>query len=342
MLYVTTRNEHDAYTTHRAIHSLKGTDGGDFLPFRMPALTQEEIAALKDVSFGQCVADMLNRFFSCGLTGWDVDFMAGRHAVKMKTLPHRVMVAELWHNVDGSYDRLESALTSRITGTNDAPNSWVRIAIRIAVLTGIYGMMLREGHITNSQVFDIAVPTGDFALPMAVWYVRSMGIPVANIICCCNDNSAVWDLLRHGEMKTVTMVKHTATPLVDEAVPAQLERLISAALGAKEACRYQEVWDAGKVYTPPVGTLETLRKGMQAAVVSDMRIRSDIPNVYRTGGYLMGPYTALAYGGLMDYRSVSGLSRPALLLADRSVLCDTGIVCQVMGCGVADLNQVIR
>ena len=47
MLYVTTRNEHDAYTTHRAIHSLKGTDGGDFLPFRMPALTQEEIAALK-------------------------------------------------------------------------------------------------------------------------------------------------------------------------------------------------------------------------------------------------------------------------------------------------------
>jgi threonine synthase len=130
--------------------------------------------------------------------------------------------------------------------------------------------------------------------------------------------------------------------LVDEAVPAQLERLISAALGAKEACRYQEVWDAGKVYTPPVGTLETLRKGMQAAVVSDMRIRSDIPNVYRTGGYLMGPYTALAYGGLMDYRSVSGLSRPALLLADRSVLCDTGIVCQVMGCGVADLNQFIR
>ena len=48
MLYVTTRNEHDAYTTHRAIHSLKGTDGGDFLPFRMPALTQEEIAALKE------------------------------------------------------------------------------------------------------------------------------------------------------------------------------------------------------------------------------------------------------------------------------------------------------
>ena len=34
--------------------------------------------------------------------------------------------------------------------------------------------------------------------------------------------------------------------------------------------------------------------------------------------------------------------RTALLLADRSVLCDTGIVCQVMGCGVADLNQFIR
>jgi threonine synthase len=342
MLYVTTRNEHNAYTAHRAIHTPKGTDGGEFVPFRMPEFTSEEIAALQEKSFGQCVADMLNRFFSCGITGWDVEFVAGRHAAKLKALPHRVMVAELWHNVDGSYDHLEAALARRIIDSGDAPNSWVRIVIRLSVLAGLYGMMLREGYITNNQVFDVAVPTGDFTMAMSVWYLRRMGFPVANIICCCNDNSAVWDLMRHGEMKTVSMVKHTVTPLVDSNIPAQLERLISAALGTKEACRYHEVCNDGKVYAPPVGTLETLRKGIQASVVSDQRICSDIPNVYRTGAYLMGPYTALAYGGLMDYRSVSGLSRPALLLADRSVLCDAAFVCKLMDCSVAGLNDMIR
>jgi threonine synthase len=342
MLYVTTRNEHNAYTAHRAIHTPKGTDGGEFVPFRMPEFTSEEIAALQEKSFGQCVADMLNRFFSCGITGWDVEFVAGRHAAKLKALPHRVMVAELWHNVDGSYDHLEAALARRIIDSGDAPNSWVRIVIRLSVLAGLYGMMLREGYITNNQVFDVAVPTGDFTMAMSVWYLRRMGFPVANIICCCNDNSAVWDLMRHGEMKTVSMVKHTVTPLVDSNIPAQLERLISAALGTKEACRYHEVCNDGKVYAPPVGTLETLRKGIQASVVSDQRICSDIPNVYRTGAYLMGPYTALAYGGLMDYRSVSGLSRPALLLADRSVLCDAAFVCKLMDCSVEGLNDMIR
>ena len=342
MLYVTTRNEHDAYTAHRAIHSETGNDGGGFLPFRMPYFEQEEIAALKEKTFGQCVSEMLNRFFSCGLTGWDVDFLAGRHAAKLRSLPHRVIAAELWHNVEGSYDHLEYALANRVCGADTKPNSWVRIAIRISVLSGIYGMLLREGCISVSQPFDVAVPTGDFEIPMAVWYLRHMGFPVANIICCCNDNSTLWDLLQHGEMKTIVFPKKTVTPLMDQAIPEQLERLICATLGAKEACRYHDIRKDGGVYAPPVGTLETLRKGLQVSVVSDQRIRSDIPNVYRTAGYLMGPYTALAYGGLTDHRSVSGLSRPALLLADRSVLCDPGIVCQVMGCGMAGLNELIR
>ena len=261
MLYVTTRNEHNAYTAHRAIHTPKGTDGGEFVPFRMPEFTPEEIAALQETSFGQCVADMLNRFFSCGITGWDVEVVAGRHAAKLKTLPHRVTVAELWHNVDGSYDHLEAVLARRIIGDGDAPNGWVRIVIRLSVLTGLYGMMLREGYITNNQVFDVAVPTGDFTMVMAVWYLRRMGLPVANIICCCNDNSAVWDLLRHGEMKTVSMLKHTVTPLVDASIPDQLERLVSATLGTKEACRYHEVLNDGKVYAPPRGHTGDPEKG---------------------------------------------------------------------------------
>lgn len=338
MLYVTTRNEHDAYTAHRAVHEPLGPDGGAFLPFRMPVLTPDEVAGLQERSFGQCVADMLNRFFSCGLTGWDVDFMTGRHAAKLTPVTNRVTVAELWHNTQGAYDHIQKVLARRIC--DDAiPNSWVRIAIRIAVLTGLYGMMLRSGQITVAQKFDVAVPTGDFNTPMAVWYLRQMGFPVANIICCCNDNSAVWELLQHGEMKTDVAVKKTFTPLDDFGVPADLERLVCATLGVKETCRYRDICGTGGIYTPPVGMLETLRSGMLASVISSQRLVSAIPNVYSTTGYLMGPYTALSYGGLMDYRAKTGLNRPALLLADRSPLCDNKLVADAMGWTLAQLRE---
>ena len=338
MLYVTIRNDHDAYTAYRAIHEPVGPDGGGFLPFRMPTFTAEEIAAFQEVSFGHCVADILNRFFSCGLTGWDVDFMAGRHAAKLASVTQRVAVAELWHNTEGSYAHLEKVLTDRICG-EAAPNSWVRIAIRVAVLTGVYAMLLRSGQITVAQVFDVAVPTGDFTIPMAVWYFRQMGFPVANIICCCSDNSAVWELLQQGQMRTDAAVKKNSAPLADSGIPAELERLIAATLGSKEACRYSEVVKQGSVYAPPVGTFEQLRKGLTASVVSSQRLGSAIPNVYSTANYLMGPYTALGYSGLMDYRAKTGLRRPALLLADRSPVCDTAFVCDAMHWTEAELKE---
>ena len=331
MLYVTTRNDKDAYTVYRAMHNATGPDGGGFLPFRLPKFSQEELAALAEQSFGQSVADMLNRFFSCGLTGWDVEFLAGRNAAQLQRLNNRVAVAELWHNAQGEYAYMESALARKISGGE--ANSWMRIAIHIAVLTGVYGMLLRSGHISAAQVFDVAVPTEDFTSVMAVWYLRQMGVPVANIICCCNDNSALWDLLQHGEMKT------SLRKPWDPGVPEQLERLISAVLGVKEACRFCAVVNEGRVYTPPAGTLEMLRKGMTASVVSVQRLHSAIPNVHSTAGYIMGPHSAMGYSGLMDYRAKTGFNRPALLLAERSPLCDHPQVCSAMGWTQQELRE---
>ena len=53
MLYVTTRNKNDAYTAHKTLTTDRGVNGGFFVPFQLPVLTGEEIAALKEKSFGQ-------------------------------------------------------------------------------------------------------------------------------------------------------------------------------------------------------------------------------------------------------------------------------------------------
>lgn len=320
MLYLTTRNKFDTYTVHRANQSDRGPDGGLYQPFRLAKVESEMLASLKEHSFGQRVAQILNLFFSVQLTGWDVELCAGKSPVKVVSMGHRMLVAETWHNNDWDFSRLEKNLAARICGYEDrekTPTSWVGIAVRIAVLFGIYGELLASGALDEETAFDISVPVGNFAAPMAAWYARRMGMPIANIICC-HDDSSVWDLLHQGQVRT------------DCGMPENLERLINATLGLEETLRYCEICEKGRMYTVKPEELENLRKGMYATVISPDRLTTLIPSVYRTGGYVFGPRAVLAYGGLQNYRAKTGENRLALLLADRSPVRDSALVASAL------------
>ena len=47
MLYVTTRNNRDAYTAQRVLRENRGPDGGLYVPFREPVFSREEIDELR-------------------------------------------------------------------------------------------------------------------------------------------------------------------------------------------------------------------------------------------------------------------------------------------------------
>lgn len=343
MLYVTTRDKHNAYTVARAIEEDRAPDGGFYLPFRMPHFAPELVAALKDKSFAQCVADTLNLFFSCGLSPWDIEFSIGRNPAKLSFLQQRICVAELWHNQQMAYSGLVRALAQKIR-----PNlmkmmftSWVKIAVRIAVVTGIYGQMLRSEVIEEGKTFDVSLPAGDFSTVMALWYLRQMGLPVGNIICTCNENSGIWDLLHLGEVRTDAAPVATTTPELDLPLPEETERLICGALGVEEAIRFCDVREKGGIYRLLPATQDVLRKGMFAAVVSRNRLEAVIPSVYRTAEYVMGPYTALAYAGLSDYRAKTGESRAALILADKNPVSDAAVVTSAMNMTVQQVKEIL-
>ena len=338
MLYVTTREINDPQTTAKALSADRGADGGLFVPFQMNKLTQEELQALFERSFSDCVAQVLNLFFSCKLTGPEVELTIGRNPLKLVPMNHRIVIAELWHNLDSSYDYLERLLAEKVCssqGVEPILTSWLRIGIRIAVLCGIFAQLYRLGMASN---VDVTVPTGDFTAAAAVWYGRSMGLPIANIICSCNENSGVWELLHLGELHTDGEATVTTTPLADTVVPVELERLISATMGREEAKRYIACCESGKIYRPYLEQLGDLKRGMFSAVVSRSRLDALIPSVYRTNSYILGTYTALAYGGLMDYRAKTGETRPALMIAERSPICDSDVVCESMRFSVEELK----
>lgn len=330
MLYATTRTKSNVETAYKAIHLETTGDGGLFVPFRMASWDKAEIWTLKDRSFGQNMAQVLNFFFSAGLTGWDIEFAAGRSPIRMETVSRRVFLAEAWHNSHWNLEHLVQLVSERLKGEQAPATNWVRLAVTIAAMFASYGNLLATGQLEQDQVLDIAVTTGDFTAPMAAWYCRSLGLPFGNILCGCNANGGLWDLLNHGQMATGNPAVKTVTPDADIAVPRNLERLIYETLGMEEVQRYLACCQLGDPYDLKEEQLQILKNGIFAAVVSDSRVESITYSVYRANNYVFSPYTALAYGAMTDYRAKTGETRPVMLLAERSPTCDVETVARFM------------
>ena len=305
MLYVTTRDKSDAYTTPHAFRADRAPDGGFYLPFRMPCFSQQELEDWKGKSFAQTVADILNLFFSCRLTSWDVEFSAGRYPVKLPSLQQRICIGELWHNQSGDYIGLEKTLALKIDPSLTKPVSWVKIAVRIAVLFGIYTEMCRNETLSDGDSFDIALHEADLVAVTAAWYSRKMGLPIENIVIGCSENSSVWDLLHVGEVR------------LDQTTPGEAERLVHGALGIDEVNRFIDACEKCAEYSLQPEMHERLRSGVFASVVSESRVDDTIPNVYRTATYTLDRGAAQAYSALQDYRAKCGTSRVALVLSEQ-------------------------
>lgn len=276
--------------------------------------------------FGQCVAQILNLLFNTKLTGWDVDFCIGRRPVRLESLQHRILVAECWHTPGYQFDRIQKALSYRLCGENDTISGWLSIGIRTAVLFGIFSDLRRSG-ITEA---DISCVSGDFLMPISAWYAKHWGLPIRNIVVCCNENHSVWDLLCHGQMRTDAISSATILPAADVTIPEHLERLIYECGGISETQQYLDACRRGKSYCPADGVLSKLRQGMFVSVVSSQRVAATIPSVYRTHGRLLSPGTALAYAGLMDHRAKGGSPGHAVIWSEESPVSDAKTVSRIM------------
>lgn len=342
MLYVTTRDDLTTYTAYHALHEDRGPDGGFFMPFRCPILDRTQLAELMRHSPAGAMAAILNLFFPARLEAADVAACLEGPLARISVMSHRLMVTELWQGTDGTFDQPLQRLARRICPEPEHAGEvsrWTRIAIRIAALFGVFNQLYGKKLAGDDRNVDITVVSGDFSMPFAAWYAREMGLPIKNIICACNDNSAVWDLFYHGELHTDAVAKKTDTPEADVGVPVELERLIYSALGSAEALRFSEVCRKGRLYQLPEEELTCLRQGLHAAVIGQARSRTIIRNVYHTNDYLLDPYSALAYGGLQDYRAGSGESRDAVLWAEKSALSAASQVAEALGISVVELRD---
>ena len=314
MLYATTRSKADAFTEHRTLFENRASNGGFFVPFRMPQVDQRQIADLKKRSFGENVSFILNLFFPGSITSWDVDCSIGKNPAEVFSVKQRILLAKLCDNPQGEYgyicDRLFAKLCS---GKTNTVTEWANIAIRIAVLFGIYGII----QDLQSESFDICVNCRDFSDPMAAWYARDMGLPIGRILCICDDDSPIWDFLHKGELDIGANAFQTHMSSKSSPAPVGIERLIFATLGYEQTQKYLQITSQKRVFHLLPEQLKKLNDGLFACVVSKERAQS-VKTAFR-GNYShrINASVAAAYAGLQDFRAQTGESKYSLLLWDQ-------------------------
>ena len=318
MLYATTRSKVATYTAQRALKEERAPDGGFYIPTRFPYYDRDSLLALLKEPSTEIVARILNGFFRTDIGRLDVEFALGKRFFGIRDISHRIFIGELWRNLYGSFDTVCHRLTQRVSleaGTDQA-GTWMRISCRIALCFAIFGELYRREQAAWFEVLDVAVLTGDFEGAFAVYAARKMGLPVGEIICCCNENNGIWDLINRGQMKLNAKIVPTMTPKCDMVVPQALELLIRDKLEWDDVEEFLQQQKKGATYYLSPEEFRHFRYGFTASVVGDKRVQLAIPNLYNTNGYILCPYSALVYAGLMDYRSHPGPRRAALMLSE--------------------------
>ena len=289
MLYVSTRNPANTYTAHRAIYEVNPPEGGSYAPFHLPKFSQEELAAIRSGSCSEAVTRILNLFFSLRLSADDVENVIGRAPFQLTEMPHKLMIAEGFRNPAASCRFLIKGLYNLMTeGKSEGklPAGWPYIGIQIALLFGVF-----TGVQDLDRAFDVAVSTDDYAELTAVCYARDMGLPIQRIVCTSVEDSRLWDLLNRGECSANSN--------------DYLENFLYYTFGSNGE-NLIKMDEQQQVF---------LNEKFFAAVVSADRTASVISSMYRANGYMLSSDAALAYGGLQDYRSATGVSNDTLILA---------------------------
>jgi threonine synthase len=245
--------------------------------------------------------------------------------------------------IDGNFDDAQTAVKNvfndsafsakaaeknmRFTSANSI--SIGRLIPQIAYYVYGYAKLLEDGEIKAGEEINICVPTGNFGNILAAYYAKTLGLPVAKLICASNENNVLSDFLRTG----VYDAKHrpvadtdrdfivTTSPSMDILISSNLERLLYHLSGndASEARRMMSALDIEGRYDAGDTVREGLRENGFVGGFADMeKTHSALAGLWEKEKYLIDTHTAVAYAVYLDYLETTGDGTSTLIASTAS------------------------
>ncbi len=200
--------------------------------------------------------------------------------------------------VEGSFDDCQDLVKAMFA---DAPfrqelglaavNSinWARIAAKIPYYVAA---AIALGAPDREVAFS--VPTGNFGNVLSAWAARRMGVPIAWLIVGSNRNDILSRFLTANDM-SVRPVEPSLSPSMDIQVSSNFERLLFELLdrdAAATAATMAGFRSSGRMAVPEAAW-HRARGLFHGFTLDDAGTLAEIRRLYRDGGYLADPHTAI-------------------------------------------------
>lgn len=177
-----------------------------------------------------------------------------------------------------------------------------RLFPQVAYYVSTYVSLVDNGAISEGEVFDVVVPTGNFGNILAGYFAKKMGVPIGKLICASNKNNVLADFFATGVYNMNREFYTTDSPSMDILLSSNFERFLFYVAGedAEKVAQWEkELLETGRMAVSPQ-ELADLTESFEGGWIDDDETEAVINHVYNDFGYLLDPHTAVAYGVFMN------------------------------------------
>ena len=186
--------------------------------------------------------------------------------------------------------------------------NWGRVLPQIVYYISAYCDLLAQGAVTEGELVNFCVPTGNFGNILSAFYAKEMGLPIGRLLCASNSNNVLTDFIATGKYDRNRPFYNTVSPSMDILISSNLERLLYLLSGGDDklvAGYMKELSDTGCYQVS-----EEMRKKIQSVFVggfsSEAETEATIGKMMDEHKYLIDTHTAVAFHVLEQYRKETG------------------------------------
>lgn len=174
-----------------------------------------------------------------------------------------------------------------------------RLFPQVAYYVSTYVNLVDNGAISEGELFDVVVPTGNFGNILAGYFAKKMGVPIGELICASNKNKVLADFFKTGVYDMNRDFYTTDSPSMDILLSSNFERFLFYVAAGQDAAKVAQ-WEKDLAETGKMAVtkdeLKTLQDEFVGGWIDDDETEAVINHVYNDFGYLLDPHTAVAYG----------------------------------------------
>lgn len=223
-------------------------------------------------------------------------------------------------SVNGNFDDAQSGV-KRIFGDKSYTDSlddsgfqlssansinWGRLVPQIVYYVSAYCDLIKSGNISAGDPINVCVPTGNFGNILAAWYAKSMGLPIAKLICASNENNVLTDFINTGIYDKNRTFKTTISPSMDILISSNLERLLFDLSNDEYVCACMQSLATSGKYEVNEKIKNKIQANFYGGFCDDKKTKTIIKEIWDKYNYLTDTHTAVACGVYEEYVAKTG------------------------------------